>query len=82
MLSPDLARMGGKIQHSYGNGRDVLITIPPNMRAGKQLRLKGMGEAGHAGGESGDLYLTVNIRNPLIQKAKDFISAIRSFGRS
>lgn len=82
ILSPDLARTGGKIQYSYRKGREVLITIPPNMRVGKQLRLKGMGEAGRAGGESGDLYLKVNIRNTFIQKAKDFISAIRSFGRS
>jgi curved DNA-binding protein len=52
------------------------------MRAGKQLRLRGMGEAGRAGGEAGDLYVTIHIRNLLIQKVKDIIAAIWSHVRS
>ncbi len=83
VISPDLARLGGRIRYSCRKtDRELFVTIPPNMRAGQQLRLKGMGEAGRAGGEAGDLYVTVRIRNPLIQKAKDLVSAIRSSMRS
>jgi len=83
VISPDLARLGGKIQYSCRKtGKELLVTIPPNIESEQQLRLKGMGEPGRAGGEAGDLYVTVRIRNPLIQKAKDLIAAIRSSMRS
>jgi len=79
MLSPDQARLGAKIDYSCKRtGRALLVTIPPNTAAGRQLRLRGMGEPGHAGGEAGDLYIKVGIRNPLMQKAKDFIGAVKS----
>lgn len=82
VLSPDLARLGGRIRYSCRiTGRELFVTIPPNMWVGQQLRLKGMGEAGRAGGEAGDLYVTVHIRSLLRQKAKDLIAAIRSFMR-
>ncbi|MEN6330708.1 MAG: DnaJ domain-containing protein [Smithella sp.] len=83
VLSSGLARLGGKLRYSHKKtGRELLVTIPPNMRNGQQLRLKGMGEAGHAGGDAGDLYLTVHIRTSLIRKVKDFISAaIRYLGK-
>jgi len=79
VLSSDQVRLGGKIQYSNRKtGRDLFVTIPPNTKAGQQMRLKGMGEPGRAGGEAGELYLTINVRNPLAQKAKDFIDAIRA----
>ena len=79
MLSPDQSSLGGKVLYSGGKtGRELAVTIPPNTRAGQQLRLKGMGLPGRAGGEAGDLYVTVHIRSPLIQKAKDFIATIKS----
>lgn len=77
VVSPDQANLGGKILYSGGKaGRELAVTIPPNTRAGRQLRLKGMGAPGRGGGEAGDLYVTVHIRSPLIQKAKDFIATI------
>jgi len=83
VLSPNLARLGGRIRYLCGKtGRNLSVTIPPNMMAGRQLRLKGMGETGHAGGEAGDLYVTVHIRSRLMQKAKDLIASIRSLMRS
>jgi len=79
VISPDQARLGEKIQYANSKtGRELFVTIPPHTRAGQQLRLKGMGEPGRGGGEAGELYLTVNVRSPLIQKVRDFISAIRS----
>jgi curved DNA-binding protein len=78
LISADQARSGGKVNYTCRKtGRKLSVNLPVNIRAGQQLRLKGMGDAGCGGGEAGDLYLTVNIRNPLIQKAKDVIDAIR-----
>ncbi len=78
MVSPDQAGHGGKANYTCRKtGRKLTVNIPGNIRAGQQLRLKGMGEAGIGGGNAGDLYLTVNIRNPLLQKAKEFIDTIR-----
>lgn len=83
VLSPDLARLGGRIPYSCRKtGKELFVTIPPNMKAGQHMRLKGMGESGRAGGEAGDLYLTVQIRSLLIQKAKDLIAKIWSFMKS
>jgi DnaJ-class molecular chaperone len=83
VLSPDMARLGGRIQYTCRKtGREVFVTIPQNMKMGQKLRLKGMGEAGRAGGGTGDIYLTIYIRNSLIQKAKDLIANIRSLVRS
>lgn len=82
VLFPEVARLGGRIRYSCRKtDRELFVTIPPSTRAGQQLRLKGMGEVGRAGGEAGDLYVTVQVRNPLIQKAKDIIAAIRSSAR-
>lgn len=80
LISAVQADPGSKVNYTCGKtGRILTVNIPVNIRAGQQLRLKGMGEAGRGSGEAGDLYLTVNIRDPLIQKAKDVIDAIRSF---
>jgi len=83
MLSPDVARRGGKVQHVCSKtGRKLLINIPPDTKAGQQLRLKGMGEAGRAGGEAGDLYITIRVRSGLIKKAENLITAIKSMVKS
>lgn len=79
-LSPDIARLGGKIRYSNKKtGRELFVTTPPNMKDGQKLRLKGMGEAGIAGGEAGDLYITVRIKSSPIRQAKEFFSNILSF---
>lgn len=86
VISPERALMGGKIRYACRkNGKELFVTIPPNMRAGQHLRLKGMGEPGQAGGEAGDLYVRVQVRSPLLQKLKDAFGSIwhsfRSGGR-
>ncbi len=40
----------------------VEVDIPPGIEDGKKLRLRGMGEAGKAGAEDGDLILEVNVQ--------------------
>lgn len=80
VVSPDTARLGGKIRYlNKKTNKELFVNIPPKTRRGQKLRLRGMGENGHAGGEAGDLYVTVHIRSLLKQKAKDLIAAIKSF---
>jgi DnaJ-class molecular chaperone len=61
--------------------KELLVSIPPGMRSGQKIRLKGMGESGKGGAESGDLYVEVQMRNPLFQKisnsAKGILSSLK-----
>jgi DnaJ-class molecular chaperone len=74
-LSPEKAFDGAEIKYHYkrlGRPKDLMIKIPPNVRDGQWIRLKGMGSPGKAGGEQGDLYLQVKIRRSLEQRLKGF----------
>jgi DnaJ-class molecular chaperone len=48
------------------------IKIPPGIKEGRKIRLRGMGKDGSNGGESGDLYLRVKVDTPFLKKIKDF----------
>lgn len=52
--------------------KELIVTIPPGMREGQKIRLKGMGAIGKDGGEPGDLYLRVKIKKPLFEKIRSF----------
>jgi curved DNA-binding protein len=43
----------------------ISITVPPGIRDGQVLRVRGKGGKGRRGGESGHLYLTVNVEPDL-----------------
>jgi curved DNA-binding protein len=45
------------------DGRRLSVTIPPGARTGTRVRVAGEGGTGAAGGEAGDLYLRVAVRN-------------------
>ncbi len=73
-LEPDQALYGGKIKYvDWKRHKELIITIPPKIRAGQKIRLKGMGGAGKDGGTKGDLYLSVDIRKPLLEKVRAFL---------
>ena len=42
--------------------KTVKISIPAGISEGQRIRLGGEGEAGIRGGESGDLYVLINIK--------------------
>jgi len=57
------ATLGAKIEVPTLDGRATL-TIPPGTDSGRKLRLRGKGMPNPAGGDAGDLYVTLQIRVP------------------
>jgi DnaJ-class molecular chaperone len=53
------AAKGGKRRVTLGTGREIEVTIPVGIEAGKQIRLRGLGEPGQFGGEAGDALITI-----------------------
>ena len=56
----DAAR-GGTHRVALPTGRTVDVTLPPAIEDGKQVRLKGLGAPGAAGGSAGDALISVDI---------------------
>jgi DnaJ-class molecular chaperone len=76
-LSPELAQQGGPYAYLHKKkAKKLVVQIPPNVKEGKRIRLAGMGKNGKGGGQPGDLYLTVQIKKPLLGKMKHFISKL------
>lgn len=66
---------GGKVRYLYkkrGQPRDLLITVPPGIRDGQKIKLKGLGQEGKKGGEPGDLFLRAKIRTSFLERIKEF----------
>jgi DnaJ-class molecular chaperone len=64
-LSPRLAAEGGEAElqiRQQKTVRKLMISIPPGIRHGQQIRLRGMGAPGKGGGQPGDLYLQVQLK--------------------
>ena len=76
-LSPELAQEGGPFAYYHKKrAKKLIVRIPPQVKDGQRIRLTGMGESGKGGGQSGDLYLQVQIKKPFLRKIKDVISKI------
>lgn len=74
-LTAEQAIQGGKGKYFHRKrSKELLISIPPGIKEGQKIRLKGMGEEGRNGGPPGDLYLKVKIKKPLIQRLKELLS--------
>jgi curved DNA-binding protein len=74
MITPGQAQNGVEVEYSYrkrGQSRNLMLKVPPGIRSGQRIRLRGMGALGKAGGEPGNLYLKVRIRIPLSQRLKN-----------
>ncbi len=73
----EIVSAGGKVRYHYAmkdNPRDLTITIPPGIKEGQKIRLKGMGTAGKFGAESGDLYLKAKLHTPWLKKIQEFLA--------
>ncbi|MGD8990514.1 MAG: DnaJ domain-containing protein, partial [Desulfobacterales bacterium] len=74
-LDPELARRGGPYAYYLRKkNKRLVVKIPAGTRSDQQIRLAGMGEDGKGGGRTGDLYLKVRIRKPLLQQVRGFLS--------
>lgn len=57
-----------RLQREGGTSRPVTIRIPPGVREGQRLRVRGEGAEGGASGQRGDLFLFVRLeRHPFFQ---------------
>ncbi len=65
------AMQGGKVVYlDERRSRQLKITIPPGIKEGQVVRLRGMGGGG---GAEGDLYLRVAIRRSVVKKVREFL---------
>lgn len=66
---------GSFCRHCSGKGeftnyKKFCVKIPAGIKNGSKIRLAGEGSKGKNGGNSGDLYITVNIKEPLNYKTE------------
>ncbi|MCB9643284.1 MAG: J domain-containing protein [Myxococcales bacterium] len=62
-----------ELRHPSGNGT-IKVNIPPGIREGGRIRLRGKGQAGRFGGSAGDLFLIPKIRkHPIFSREEDDI---------
>jgi len=74
-LTPEQAVNGGPYAYYLRNkSKKLVVKVPPRIKEGQKIRLAGMGEAGKGGARSGDLYLKVRIKQPLLRRVKQMIS--------
>jgi len=77
VILPREAREGGKVRYFHAKrSKELVITVPPGIREGQRIKLKGMGGEGREGGEPGDLYLEVTFQKPLLQKVVEYLKAV------
>lgn len=64
-LDPSFAESGGPYAYYLReHSKKLIVQIPPGVRDGQRIRLAGMGHAGKAGGNPGDLFLEIRLRKP------------------
>lgn len=83
-LTPGQAQTGDEIRYPYRKGgkpRDLMVKIPPGIRDGQQIRLKGLGTPGKGKGVPGNLYLRIKIQDSLYEKVKNFLNTVVFQGR-
>ena len=74
-LDPASARAGGPYAYFHRQqSKKLVVKIPPGIKDGQKIRLSGLGENGKGGAAAGDLYLKIRIKQPLLQKLKQYIA--------
>jgi curved DNA-binding protein len=70
-LDEQEAARGGKVVYlDEKRSRQLTIAVPPGVREGQVIRLRGVGEGR---GKKGDLYLKVEIRKPILKRVREFL---------
>ena len=74
-LDPRQALEGAKGKYLHRKrSKELIVTVPPGMKEGQKIRLKGMGKPGKEGGEPGDLYLKVKIKKSLLERVRELLN--------
>jgi curved DNA-binding protein len=74
-LAPSFADAGGAYAYYHrAHSKKLIVQIPPGVREGQRIRLAGMGHAGKAGGNAGDLFLEVRLHRPFLQRLMQVLS--------
>jgi DnaJ-class molecular chaperone len=60
-VSFDEAALGGSRRMMLPNGEQIDVRLPPGLKDGQQIRLKGRGGAGRKGGAAGDVLIQVSV---------------------
>jgi DnaJ-class molecular chaperone len=60
-VSFEEAARGGSRRIAMPNGEQIDVKIPPGLKDGQQIRLKGRGGAGRRGGPAGDVLIQVSV---------------------
>jgi molecular chaperone DnaJ len=62
-------------REGHDDATRLSITVPPGVRDGQKLKLRGEGDSGVAGGVNGDLYVIINIlEHPLFRRQNNDVS--------
>lgn len=82
-LTEDHTQDGGPYAYEVKTtGTKLLVKIPKGVKEGQKIRLQGQGKPGKNGGSSGDLYLKIHIKRPLLKTlihyAKRMTSGMKS----
>lgn len=79
-IPPGLAQRGGRFRYvNRSERKELIVSVPPGIRPGKRIRLKGLGAPGTGGGEAGDLFLRVRVRSAPFQKLRDFLNQFLAY---
>jgi DnaJ-class molecular chaperone len=63
------AALGGTRRVVLADGRQLEARIPPGVKEGQQIRLKGQGAPGESGGPPGDAFITIHIApHPFLER--------------
>ncbi len=71
-ISLEEAHRGTSVLLQWEDGRKIEAQIPPGVKTGSKVRLRGQGQRGAMGGQSGDLFLKVKVLpHPLFKREGD-----------
>lgn len=75
-LDLKMAESGGRVVYrNAANSKEYVVNLPPGVRDGQVMRLRGAGNDGAPGEPAGDLYLKVTIRKSFLRKVRNFLKA-------
>jgi DnaJ-class molecular chaperone len=73
-VDPRQAEGGSDVRYiSRRRSKDLRVKIPPGVKDGQRIRLRGMGASGKGGAEPGDLYLEVRVKKSILHKLRDLL---------